>query len=70
MGLTPKQIIESEQRRFVEEFKHNRAVFPTMSNFAIINSMLQDKHWKDFADIGTYQGARKVLNKYIPEWNK
>lgn len=65
--MTPMQQLEREQRAFSEKFmRMKREGFK--SNHAIIVELLADPHTKDYANIGTYQGARKVLDKYAPEW--
>lgn len=65
--LTPLQLLEQEQKKFADAFMEQKAL-GKQSNFAIISELLKDEYWKSYANIGTYQGARKVLDKYAPEW--
>lgn len=68
--MTPLQLLEQEQKNFVEEYRHQRAISPpTKSNHQVILAMLENGHWKRYANIGTYEGARKLLNRMLPGWS-
>lgn len=65
---TPLQLLEEGKKEFADAFLHHRALNPRMSDFAIISGLLENDYWKDWANIGSYQGARKVLDRLVPGW--
>ena len=68
-AMPPSEMLERIQRRFVEEFRDLRASLPSYArNHGIITDLLKNPIWGQWGQIGSYTAARKILDRYWPEW--
>lgn len=66
--MPPEETLRYVQEAFASEFMATRREQPLATNRAVIMSMLENPVWGTWGKIGSYQAARKVLDRECPGW--